>query len=208
MVKKIIKTADDIIDNKIHNFLNCVTSNESIDDKIEERFFKEIMLDKLLENSKSFYPKFQDLFFMEITRGFVSWNYIKSELINLYNKNDFIKVKVNERIEFFDEVNESSTDSLVEHTRVVLSDYLESTIKNNQLIYMKIATLLKLKSLNEYTSALFNQDVYIEDSLDINNIISSNIDKVLELVSDTYELKDCERLAVDNHKEIFKYNKN
>lgn len=208
MVKKIIKTADDIIDNKIHNFLNCVTSNESIDDKIEERFFKEIMLDKLLENSKSFYPKFQDLFFMEITRGFVSWNYTKSELINLYNKNDFIKVKVNERIEFFDEVNESSTDSLVEHTRVVLSDYLESTIKNNQLIYMKIATLLKLKSLNEYTSALFNQDVYIEDSLDINNIISSNIDKVLELVSDTYELKDCERLAVDNHKEIFKYNKN
>lgn len=208
MVKKIIKTADDIIDNKIHNFLNCVTSNESIDDKIEERFFKEIMLDKLLENSKSFYPKFQDLFFMEITRGFVSWNYTKSELINLYNKNDFIKVKVNERIEFFDEVNESSTDSLVEHTRVVLSDYLESTIKNNQLIYMKIATLLKLKSLNEYTSALFNQDVYIEDSLDINNIISSNIDKVLELVSDIYELKDCERLAVDNHKEIFKYNKN
>ena len=207
-MKKIIKTADDIIDNKIHNFLNCVTSNESIDDKIEERFFKEIMLDKLLENSKSFYPKFQDLFFMEITRGFVSWNYTKSELINLYNKNDFIKVKVNERIEFFDEVNESSTDSLVEHTRVVLSDYLESTIKNNQLSYMKIATLLKLKSLNEYTSALFNQDVYIEDSLDINNIISSNIDKVLELVSDTYELKDCERLAVDNHKEIFKYNKN
>lgn len=207
-MKKIIKTADDIIDNKIHNFLNCVTSNESIDDKIEERFFKEIMLDKLLENSKSFYPKFQDLFFMEITRGFVSWNYTKSELINLYNKNDFIKVKVNERIEFFDEVNESSTDSLVEHTRVVLSDYLESTIKNNQLIYMKIATLLKLKSLNEYTSALFNQDVYIEDSLDINNIISSNIDKVLELVSDIYELKDCERLAVDNHKEIFKYNKN
>lgn len=207
-MKKIIKTADDIIDNKIHNFLNCVTSNESIDDKIEERFFKEIMLDKLLENSKSFYPKFQDLFFMEITRGFVSWNYTKSELINLYNKNDFIKVKVNERIEFFDEVNEYTTDSLAEHIRVVLSGYLELTIKNNQLIYMKIATLLKLKSLNEYVSALFNQDVYIEDNLDINNIISSNIDKVLELVSDTYELKDCERLAIDSHKEIFKYNEN
>ena len=208
-MKRIVELANEIIDRKMLNLLSKIVLDECIDEKIENRFLKEIMVDKLLDNDKRFYPKIQDIFFMDMTRRFVSWNYTKSELIKLYSTNQFIKSKVDKRIEFFDEVDECTIDSISEHVSVVICDYLESAIKNNTEIYMKVATLVKLKSLNEYLIIMLKSAKPVEDSLlDIDDLISSRLEAILKLIDETYELKDCEQLAIDNYRKIYAFNKN
>ena len=207
-MKKIVELTNDIIDNKILNLLSEISLDESIDEKIEKRFLKEVMVDKLLDNNKSFYPKTQDVFFMDIASSFVSWNYTKSELIGLYSANQFVKTKVDERIKFFDEVDECTIDSLSKHVYVVICDYLEAVTRNNVSIYMKIATLVKLKSLNEYLIIMLKSAKPIEESLpSIDDIILAKLEIILEPVDSTYELDDCERLAIDNHRKIYEFDK-
>lgn len=156
-----VKTLRGLIETSLSDSINDLHIDYLIDKKSEDRFLKEILIDKIFNSNLKIYTKKEKLFFQNSAIEFVEWNYVQRELLFLYKSSNFLREKVLQKLQTYDETDKCEDSRLSEYVKTIISEYLEETIHKNKMTYYRISFLLKIKHILEFYSN--NQSVKIKD---------------------------------------------